>query len=40
MLGATEKQLKDNTVMGHSQHEFMRGKSCLAKFSFKTRSPT
>ncbi|KAJ7424345.1 RNA-directed DNA polymerase from mobile element jockey-like protein [Pitangus sulphuratus] len=25
-----EKHLKDNTVIGHSQHNFMRGKSCLS----------
>lgn len=29
-LGAIEKYLKDNTVTGHSQHYFMRGKSCLS----------
>ncbi|KAJ7403652.1 laforin isoform X2 [Pitangus sulphuratus] len=31
ILGSTEKHLKDNTVIGHSQHGFMRGKSCLSK---------
>lgn len=29
-LGAIEKYLKDNTVAGHSQCDFMRGKSCLS----------
>ncbi|KAJ7400347.1 rna-directed dna polymerase from mobile element jockey-like [Pitangus sulphuratus] len=29
ILGGTEKYLEDNTVIGHSQHGFMRGKSCL-----------
>lgn len=28
-LEVTEKHLRDNTVIGHSQHGFMRGKSCL-----------
>ncbi|KAF4804844.1 RNA-directed DNA polymerase from mobile element jockey-like protein [Turdus rufiventris] len=27
ILGGIEKHLKDNTVIGHSQHGFMRGKS-------------
>ncbi|KAJ7412702.1 hypothetical protein BTVI_45651 [Pitangus sulphuratus] len=30
ILGGIEKQLKDNAVMGHSQHSFKRGKSCLS----------
>ncbi|RMC20264.1 hypothetical protein DUI87_01110 [Hirundo rustica rustica] len=30
ILGAIEKHLKDNTVIGHSQHGFIRGKSCLS----------
>ena len=29
ILGVTEKHLKDNSVSGHSQHEFMKGKFCL-----------
>lgn len=28
-LGVNEKHLTDNAVIGHSQHGFMRGKSCL-----------
>ncbi|KAJ7407286.1 hypothetical protein WISP_127597 [Willisornis vidua] len=30
ILGSTEKHLKDNTVTGHSQNSFRRGKSCLS----------
>ncbi|XP_052628596.1 uncharacterized protein LOC128134646 [Harpia harpyja] len=29
ILRVTEKHLRDNTVIGHSQHGFMRGKPCL-----------
>ncbi|GAB0203202.1 hypothetical protein GRJ2_002785800 [Grus japonensis] len=29
MLGVIEKHLKDNAVIGHSQHGFMRGRACL-----------
>ena len=29
MLGITEKHLKDNSVIGHSQHKFMKGRSYL-----------
>ena len=29
ILGVIEKYLKDNSVIGPSQHGFMRGKSCL-----------
>jgi len=29
ILGVTEKHLKENTVIGHSPHEFTRGMSCL-----------
>ncbi|KAK4807113.1 hypothetical protein QYF61_018454 [Mycteria americana] len=29
ILGVIEKHLTDNAVIGHSQHGFMRGKSCL-----------
>ena len=29
ILGVTEKHLRDNAVIGHSQHGFTRGKSCL-----------
>ncbi|KAJ7401309.1 RNA-directed DNA polymerase from mobile element jockey-like protein [Pitangus sulphuratus] len=28
ILGIVEKHMKDNTVIGHSQHSFMRVKSC------------
>ncbi|KAJ7409997.1 rna-directed dna polymerase from mobile element jockey-like [Willisornis vidua] len=30
ILGSIEKHLKDNTVIGHSQHSFMREKPCLS----------
>ncbi|KAJ7412351.1 RNA-directed DNA polymerase from mobile element jockey-like protein [Pitangus sulphuratus] len=30
ILGGIEKHLKDNAVIGYSQHGFMRGKSCLS----------
>ncbi|KAJ7404807.1 hypothetical protein WISP_143591 [Willisornis vidua] len=30
ILGSIEKHLKDNAVTGHSQHGFLRGKSCLS----------
>ncbi|KAJ7413878.1 RNA-directed DNA polymerase from mobile element jockey-like protein [Pitangus sulphuratus] len=30
ILGSIEKHLKDNAVIGHSQHGFMRGKFCLS----------
>ncbi|KAJ7415370.1 hypothetical protein WISP_78576 [Willisornis vidua] len=30
ILEGIEKHLKDNAVSGHSQHNFMRGKSCLS----------
>ncbi|KAF4788509.1 hypothetical protein TURU_160592 [Turdus rufiventris] len=30
ILRRTEEHLKDNAVTGHSQHSFMRGKSCLS----------
>ncbi|GAB0187060.1 mitochondrial enolase superfamily member 1 [Grus japonensis] len=29
MLGVIEKHLKDNAVIGHGQHGFMRGRACL-----------
>jgi len=29
ILGVTEKHLRDNTAIGHSQRGFMRGTSCL-----------
>ncbi|KAK4827810.1 hypothetical protein QYF61_021802 [Mycteria americana] len=29
ILGVIEKHLRDSAVTGHSQHRFMRGKSCL-----------
>ncbi|NXL24651.1 RTXE polymerase, partial [Setophaga kirtlandii] len=30
ILGGIEKHLKDNPVIGHSQHGFLRGKFCLS----------
>ncbi|KAF4794926.1 regulator of microtubule dynamics 2 [Turdus rufiventris] len=30
VLGGVEKHLKNSMVIGHSQHAFMRGKSCLS----------
>lgn len=30
ILGGIKKHLKDNTGIGHSQHDFMRVKSCLS----------
>lgn len=30
VLGATERQLKNKAVIRHSQHGFMKGKSCLS----------
>ncbi|KAJ7428086.1 rna-directed dna polymerase from mobile element jockey-like [Pitangus sulphuratus] len=30
ILGSIENHLKDNTIFGHNQHGFMRGKSCLS----------
>ncbi|KAJ7419527.1 hypothetical protein WISP_53496 [Willisornis vidua] len=33
ILGTIEKHLKDNTVTGHSQHSFMRGRIPLDKMS-------
>ncbi|KAJ7400016.1 RNA-directed DNA polymerase from mobile element jockey-like protein [Pitangus sulphuratus] len=32
ILGNIEKHLKDNAVIGHSQNDFMRGKSCLSNW--------
>lgn len=29
ILGSAEKHLEDNAGISHSQHSFMRGKSCL-----------
>jgi len=29
ILGVIEKHLRDNAVIGHSQHRFMRGKPCI-----------
>lgn len=34
ILGVIEKNLRDNTDVGHSQHGFKRGKSCLTNFIF------
>ncbi|KAJ7411111.1 RNA-directed DNA polymerase from mobile element jockey-like protein [Willisornis vidua] len=40
ILGSIEKHLKDNTVIAHSQHRFMRGKSCLSNLiSFYDKVP-
>ncbi|KAJ7408787.1 hypothetical protein BTVI_58546 [Pitangus sulphuratus] len=33
ILGGIGKHLKDNSVIGHSQHGFMRGKSCLSNLT-------
>ena len=30
ILGAIEKHVEDSTVISHSQHGFVRGKSCLS----------
>ncbi|KAJ7397477.1 rna-directed dna polymerase from mobile element jockey-like [Pitangus sulphuratus] len=41
ILGGIGKHLKDNTVIGHSQHGFMRGKSCLSNLiSFYDKDPS
>ncbi|KAJ7415951.1 hypothetical protein WISP_75089 [Willisornis vidua] len=34
ILGCAEKHLKNNAVIGHSQHDFMRGKFCLPNLIF------
>ena len=34
MLGDIEKCMNDNAVIGHSQHRFMRERSCLTNFPF------
>ncbi|KAJ7405713.1 hypothetical protein WISP_138168 [Willisornis vidua] len=34
IMGGIEKHLKDNTVIGHRQHGFTRGKSCLSNLIF------
>ena len=40
ILGVIEKHLRETAVIGHSQHGFTRGKSCLSKLiSFMRRSP-
>ena len=39
LLGITEKHLKDNSVIGHSQQEFMRGRSYLTWCLFSKKSP-
>lgn len=42
ILGVAEKHLKDNAVIGHSQHNFMRAKSCLTNlisFYYKVTHP-
>ncbi|KAJ7404803.1 rna-directed dna polymerase from mobile element jockey-like [Willisornis vidua] len=41
ILGSIEKLLKDNAVIGHSEHGFLRGKSCLSNLvSFYDKDPT
>ncbi|KAJ7409009.1 hypothetical protein WISP_116997 [Willisornis vidua] len=41
ILGVIEKHVKDNTVIGHSQHGFTRGKSCLSNLiSFYDKDPS
>ncbi|KAJ7403023.1 hypothetical protein BTVI_81223 [Pitangus sulphuratus] len=41
ILKLIEKHLKDNNVIGHSQHSFMRGKSCLSNLiSFYDKDPS
>lgn len=37
ILRVTEKHLKDNAVIGHSQRGFMRGKSYLTNLTFYDR---
>lgn len=38
ILEVIEKHLEDNTVIGHNQYGFMRGKCCLSNlFSFHDR---
>lgn len=40
MLAATERNLKENSIIRHSQHGFTKGKSCLTNLiSFNIRSP-
>ena len=39
MLGVIEKPVKDNSVIGCSQHELMSGRSCLTLCPLMTRSP-
>lgn len=34
IAGGMEKHLKDNAVIGHSQHSFMREKSCLSNLNY------
>jgi len=34
ILGFIEKHLRDNAVFGHSQHGFMRGRSCLTNLIY------
>ena len=39
LLGITEKHLKDNSVIGHNQHKFMKGRSYLTWCPFSKKSP-
>ena len=32
ITGATERHLKDDAIIRHSQHGFTKGKSCLTNF--------
>lgn len=34
ILGRIEKRLEDNTVISHSHHGLMKGKSCLSNLIF------
>ncbi|KAJ7415608.1 hypothetical protein WISP_77244 [Willisornis vidua] len=41
ILGGIEKHLEDSAVIGHSQHSFMRWKSCLSNLiSFYDKDPS
>ncbi|KAJ7415754.1 rna-directed dna polymerase from mobile element jockey-like [Willisornis vidua] len=41
ILGDIEKHLKDNAVTGHSEHGFMKRKSCLSNLSsFYDKGPS
>ncbi|KAJ7409031.1 hypothetical protein BTVI_58107 [Pitangus sulphuratus] len=41
ILGTSGKHMKDNTVFGHTQQSFLRGKSCLSNLiSFYDKDPS